>query len=152
MTNVSIRRGGSPASADAIVSTDGSTILGDGTARNPLHTNSQVPSSLERVTAVAAVANIDADVDLSFVYAQSGVQPANCIVNLPDGTIDGQIKQVILGYAPAIDADYWRLTCTLDSSVNPSGYLQFAAGGGGATLGWDDEEGFWSPLGSYALA
>ena len=88
MTNTQIRAGGAPVASEVLVSTDGITIQGNGSARDPLRTADPfVSSQLERVSATSGQpGTFDAAIPLSiFGTAGTGLKQ----VTLPDGEVDG---------------------------------------------------------------
>lgn len=140
MTNVSIRAGGMPVPSEVLVSTDGTTIQGDGSARNPLRAVGEGDPVLERVIGDdVTAATCDPTIDISIVKATNSVPAAFFPINLADGEEDGFQKTIVIEEFATVDADKFHLLCSLDGFT----YISYPNTGGGAVLIWDAEAGFW---------
>lgn len=167
MTNVAIRAGGMPVPSDVLVSTDGTTIQGDGSARNPLHAgsgatsvvadgitiqgNGTTDSPLQAIgtgefisTNVSTV--IDPDIPVSLVNRPSGGAGGVTLADPGADTPDNFLKQIAcLPYVDGIPgAVAYVISCTLRGGFSS---INVITEGGGVTLLWDG--GFWNPIGGF---
>ncbi len=130
MTNVSIRRGGMPVPSDVLVSCDGTTIGGDGSARNPIHAIGEPDTEVERSgTSAITPGDFNGTSPVAIGYSNTGIGLVQ--FTLADGETDGFQKSI--GINPSGGATY-----RVNGSF-PTGFTQvnFPDSGGGMLLVWD---------------
>lgn len=150
MSDISPRAGGRILPATAYVSVDGTTIAGSGVPGNPLRAIGQSNPVLERVTGspaeFAVGVPVSPTVPLSIVKG-NGNSPQN--VTLAAGDEDGFQKTVLFNNGTNVGPDYYHLSFETNPQQDYS-YIKFGTAGGGIILVWDDANGWWLIVATFA--
>lgn len=118
MAEIKKLRGGAPVNSLILVNVDNETIAGSGSLRHPLHTvGGGGAITTEHLSITGTSGTLAVAKELSFVD-YTGVIPEGPLIvsmTLPDGTVDGQQKQVAFAW----DATNvtWRLMATANGTL-----------------------------------
>lgn len=144
MTNVAIRAGGAPVQSEVLVSVDGTSIAGNGSARDPLHSIGAPDVEPQRVgSSPVQPGEINATVPLTFGSSNTGIGVVQ--FNLADGETDGYEKTIALNPTPGA-------TMRVNATFAPTaGYdrVNFPAEGGGMVVVWDGTNEWWDLVSTY---
>lgn len=138
MTNVSIRAGSMPVPSSVLVSTDGETIGGDGTALNPLRLINAPVTEVERITAGSDPVTVSGDVPLTI--GSTNITLGTRVFNLEDGEEDGFEKTIT--FTPTNTVTF-RINATFNADAGFDHITMVPNEGGGATLVWDATNACW---------
>lgn len=147
MSDVQKLVGGAPTKSEILVNADQTTIVGDGSIALPLRAVGGGFPTTEHLEVGPPGGAVDASKDVSFVQ-YTGLIPEGSLavaITLPDGTTDGQTKQVVLG--PATNIIY---TLTPDTFLGGNTEVDFVITvGGSAAFVWDAIVNGWWLTSSY---